>query len=100
METPLSDDQVWGEPAPAKPIVPAPVIDDPTQLSIRREMRELQTNQLSSGPRSTIIMSVTCPCGYELDVRQAYKCLFCGIWFCETCAHRHFAQPECCTEGL
>ena len=35
---------------------------------------------------------VTCPCGRCVGVLTfAYRCLYCGVWFCQECAGRHFA---------
>jgi len=31
-----------------------------------------------------------CVCGRRVALSHAYKCLFCGIWFCRDCAMRHF----------
>lgn len=31
-----------------------------------------------------------CPCGRHLDPLQAFKCYECHIWFCPSCAGRHF----------
>ena len=101
MAKPLTDEQVWGTPT-RDPIVPAAVIDDPTQLGVRQAMLKLQMDQAADGPREgpqgRPLMQ--CPCGRDMDVCAAYKCLFCGIWFCAVCARRHFAKTECATEGL
>ena len=35
---------------------------------------------------------VTCGCGRSIPVRFAYRCFFCGIWFCRTCAEAHFGE--------
>ena len=37
---------------------------------------------------------VTCVCGNKIYLRVAYKCLYCGIWFCRSCAKRHFGTNE------
>jgi hypothetical protein len=34
---------------------------------------------------------VTCPCGSRIGLSHAYRCFFCGVRFCETCAAIHFA---------
>ena len=34
---------------------------------------------------------VECPCGQRLALCQAFKCLYCGLTFCKTCAEVHFA---------
>jgi len=33
---------------------------------------------------------VTCPCGWQLRLTRAFKCFYCGLWFCGRCAERHF----------
>lgn len=36
-------------------------------------------------------MKVTCYCGKRINVyHHAYRCYFCGIYFCRKCAARHF----------
>jgi len=37
---------------------------------------------------------VRCPCLKKLDLLHAYKCLYCGIWFCEACAEKHFGKTK------
>lgn len=38
---------------------------------------------------------VTCDCGHRLPVKHAYRCYFCGIWFCAKCAEDHFGpRPQ------
>ncbi|MCE5279408.1 MAG: hypothetical protein ABFD92_02165 [Planctomycetaceae bacterium] len=37
---------------------------------------------------------VTCPCGRTLHLMMAYKCLYCGLWFCKECATRHFGPEQ------
>lgn len=35
-------------------------------------------------------------CGRETGLLHAYRCYYCGIWFCERCAAGHFggSQPK------
>lgn len=43
---------------------------------------------------------VTCGCGRTVPVRFAYRCFFCGIWFCRPCAEAHFGErPQHVEEG-
>ena len=35
---------------------------------------------------------VRCCCFKKLKPHQAYKCLFCGEWFCKECAELHFGK--------
>jgi len=37
---------------------------------------------------------VTCVCGKTINMHYAYRCLYCGIYFCETCAKAHFGQEK------
>lgn len=37
---------------------------------------------------------VTCQCGVKIPVIWAYRCWYCGVWFCEKCAREHFNVPE------
>lgn len=37
---------------------------------------------------------VRCPCLKKLELEHAYKCLYCGIWFCEKCAEQHFGKTK------
>lgn len=36
--------------------------------------------------------TVTCECNTILPVEAAFRCLYCGIWFCRRCAERHFGK--------
>lgn len=31
-------------------------------------------------------------CGKEIDLLFAYKCLYCGFYFCRKCAEKHFGK--------
>lgn len=36
---------------------------------------------------------ITCfDCGYKRSLELAYRCLYCGIWFCVNCAEAHFGK--------
>jgi len=35
---------------------------------------------------------ITCPCGQARALELAYRCLYCGIWFCTPCAEGHFGK--------
>jgi len=37
---------------------------------------------------------VTCGCDTCLDFAHAYKCLYCGEWYCQSCAEAHFGQTR------
>lgn len=36
--------------------------------------------------------SITCGCGWKRWIGYAYRCLYCGEWFCAPCAEKHFGQ--------
>ena len=33
-----------------------------------------------------------CGCLVKLKIDEAYKCLYCGQWFCQLCAEVHFGK--------
>lgn len=33
---------------------------------------------------------VTCPCGDDVDLTRAFRCFYCEVWFCPSCAEEHF----------
>ena len=35
-------------------------------------------------------IKVTCACGRTVNIMHAYKCYFCRLWICWTCAGFHF----------
>jgi hypothetical protein len=44
----------------------------------------------AKGPQS----DVTCGCGLKLPLRFAFRCLYCGEWYCQTCAEKHFGKTR------
>lgn len=38
------------------------------------------------------LSTITCGCGWERGITEMYKCLYCGIWFCQLCAEVHFGK--------
>lgn len=36
--------------------------------------------------------TIHCWCGQKRSVLMAYRCLYCGAWFCVPCAEHHFGQ--------
>ncbi len=36
--------------------------------------------------------AVNCPCGQLRALTMAYRCLYCGVWFCFNCAQEHFGM--------
>jgi hypothetical protein len=35
---------------------------------------------------------VVCFCGLDMKLTEAFRCLYCGIWFCNGCAESHFGK--------
>lgn len=35
---------------------------------------------------------IICPCGLRRALEKAYRCLYCGIWFCFSCGEKHFGE--------
>lgn len=33
-------------------------------------------------------------CGYRVPMSKAFKCLYCGFWFCADCAEVHFGKTR------
>lgn len=38
------------------------------------------------------VPSVTCPCGTELDLVDAFQCFFCHVFLCPSCSEEHFGD--------
>jgi len=36
--------------------------------------------------------TIVCRCGLMRHLTMAFRCLYCGEWFCFTCAESHFGQ--------
>jgi len=36
--------------------------------------------------------TITCACGWQRALTMAYRCLYCGVYFCQPCAELHFGQ--------
>jgi len=70
-----------------------PFIHEPpkTQEDIKRK-RSIVLNQQKEIISQGTVEEVTCPCGFKLPTRLAYRCFFCGIFFCPTCAGKHFGE--------
>ncbi len=35
---------------------------------------------------------IRCPCLKLVKLRHAYRCLYCGVFFCKECAEQHFGK--------
>jgi hypothetical protein len=58
----------------------------------RSEILETVWRQSKELVHSTV--KVTCTCGKNISLRYAYKCLYCGIFFCKSCAKNHFGDNK------
>lgn len=36
--------------------------------------------------------TITCNCGQLRHLTHAFRCLYCGEWYCSRCAEEHFGQ--------
>jgi hypothetical protein len=36
--------------------------------------------------------TITCGCGQLRALTHAFRCLYCGEWFCVPCAEKHFGE--------
>ena len=42
-----------------------------------------------------IDIKIHCPCGKRVSVYyHAYRCFYCGVYFCRDCAKRHLMREE------
>lgn len=58
-------------------------------LHARAEIKShLERQYLDAANNGTI----TCNCGITKAINMAYRCLYCGEWFCFNCAEIHFGQ--------
>lgn len=37
---------------------------------------------------------IECGCGLAAPIRFLFRCLYCGVWFCQTCAEEHFGKTR------
>jgi hypothetical protein len=54
------------------------------------EKRECLKRQYHNASNENYIV---CPgCELKRALTMAFRCLYCGIWFCMTCAEKHFGM--------
>jgi hypothetical protein len=64
---------------------------DEERALARARMRG-QLADISEQPGSQTL-TVSCgSCGVRLYLVRAYRCLYCGVWFCRVCAQLHFGM--------
>jgi len=78
---------------PAHPRTGAHVSDDlqsyvDAALGDPEKQQELRDQWDSAVIHGTVI----CPCGLIRALVKAYRCLYCGLWFCVVCAEVHFGK--------
>ena len=37
---------------------------------------------------------VTCACGKRLKLYFTFRCLYCGVYYCQGCAEKHFGKTR------
>ena len=40
------------------------------------------------------VQQVTCGCGLTMPLRFAFRCLYCGEFYCQPCAEDHFGKTR------
>ena len=66
-----------------------PDVIEANTIKLRRQCRELHGHGQGAGGDGPIIW-ITCPCSRRIALVYAYKCFYCGIWWCKKCAEDHF----------
>lgn len=65
--------------------IPASEIEQNKQI-IKQQTRELGEN---------LSLKLTCGgCGKTMRLIRAFRCYLCGIYFCDTCAAKHFGKKR------
>jgi hypothetical protein len=69
--------------------------DQAMTLEERNEQLEVIRDQhVELIEQGATLSTVTCPCGRERAINRAVRCLYCDIWYCETCAEEHFGETR------
>lgn len=66
----------------------------PYSKKIIEEKRVLLRRQNAEVRKFSENVYVTCVCGRFIRIIHAYRCYYCRLWFCWTCAGYHFKKPE------
>ena len=59
-----------------------------------RETKQALLRSQNAEVRLARPCTVTCICKKTVPIEHAYRCYFCRLWFCWTCAGHHFKKPE------
>jgi len=81
---------VWSERLLALPVYESKATD-----AERMQSRVTMRGQLADimGVPAHATLGVNCPdCGKRIALVLAYRCAYCGVWFCHTCAQVHFGM--------
>lgn len=66
-----------------------PALVEYLEMAETEEKRALLRSQWSEAVEKR---TVHCGCGRPRSLELAYRCLYCGIWFCVPCAEEHFSM--------
>ncbi|MBW2644563.1 MAG: hypothetical protein JRE23_00035 [Deltaproteobacteria bacterium] len=55
------------------------------------EKREFVRKQTMQAMKSS---AVNCSCEIEFPLWLAFRCLYCGVYFCQKCAEKHFGKTR------
>lgn len=58
------------------------------------EFQKQETVEQSMAGIPVRLGTITCRCGWERGITMMYRCLYCGEWFCELCAEKHFGKTR------
>ena len=51
-----------------------------------------QLRQIRKAEKPLSEALIHCACGHYTKFIYLYRCLYCSVWFCKTCAEEHFGQ--------
>lgn len=63
--------------------------ETPMQV-IEHQARFIKQQEDDDNPAK--VLSVRCPCLKIVRLKYAYRCLYCGIFYCKDCAEEHFGK--------
>ena len=68
---------------------------DEDELKLKRKQLKSQVKEINKQVMAMDThLRVTCTCGKSVHVHGAYKCSYCGLWFCRKCAEEHFVEHD------
>lgn len=70
-------------------MIPAEILDRPPQTEAEAlALLQVSVDQLRGV--GTCEHELACPCGNQVRLLDAFRCFHCGVFYCKTCALRHF----------